>query len=249
VYSLAELVGLPQAVAAVTGYLAFINVVLAAFNLLPAFPLDGGRVLRAALWSWRGNLRWATSIASQIGSGFGVALMLLGILDIVLNRLFGGLWFLMIGLFLRNAARMSYRQLLVRRALEGERVRRFMAADLVWVPPTVSVAELVEQYVYRYHFKMFPVVAEGKLVGCVTTQQVKEIPRAEWERRAVGEICKPCSAENTISADADAMQALASMSRTGVSRLMVMEEGRLVGVISLKDLLRFFSLKLELEGE
>ncbi len=241
--------GWPEAALAVLYYLTFINFMLVAFNLVPAFPLDGGRVLRSALWQWKRNLRWATAVTSRIGSGFGVVLIAFGLLEVVGRQDFiGGMWLFLIGLFLRNAARMSYRQLLLRRSLEGEKVRRFMKTDPVAVPRAISVAELVENYIYRHHFKLFPVVDGGKLLGCVTTRQVRELPREEWDRQTVGSIAVACSPENTVTPDTDAIEALARMSRTGASRLMVVEGDQLVGILALKDLLRFLALKVELEG-
>jgi Zn-dependent protease/CBS domain-containing protein len=238
----------PVAVSGVLGYLAAANGMLAVFNLIPAFPLDGGRVLRAALWHWKKSLRWATRVTSTLGSFFGLAMMGLGILS-VLNQQWGGLWFLLLGLFVRNAAQMSYQQLLLRRALEGEPVSRFMQAQPVTVPRGISVEELVQDYIYRYHFKMYPVLDDsGRLIGCVNTRQVKELPREEWDRQTVGALAEKCRPENTVAPETDAMQALSAMSRTGASRLMVVEGDRLLGILTLKDLLRFFALKMELEA-
>jgi predicted transcriptional regulator len=153
-------------------------------------------------------------------------------------------------MFVRGAAKMSYQQLLLRKALEGEPVQRFMKTDPVTVTPDLSVEQLVEDYIYKHHYKMFPVVEDtDKLVGCVTTKQVKEIPQEEWRQRKVGEIAIQCSDENTIGPQVDAMRALSSMSKTGTSRLMVTEGNRLLGIIALKDLLKFFALKVELEEQ
>jgi Zn-dependent protease/predicted transcriptional regulator len=240
---------LPVPVAGVLEYLMVINFVLAGFNLVPAFPLDGGRVLRSALWQWKKNFRWATRIASKIGSFFGTVLIFLGILNVLRGNVIGGIWQSMIGLFLGNAARMSYQQVLVRRALEGGTVRQFMNKDPVVAPGSISLADLVEGYLYRYHFKMFPVVEGGALVGCITTRMVKEIPQGEWNSRTVGEVAGRCSQENTIGPDVDAIKALGVMSRTGNSRLMVVEDGRLAGIITLKDIMGLLSLKLDLGDE
>jgi predicted transcriptional regulator len=144
---------------------------------------------------------------------------------------------------------MSYRQLLVRKTLEGEQVRNFMRSDLISVPSVISVKELVDDYFYKYHFQMFPVLDNGLLIGCVTTQQVKETPKEQWAQRTVRELAKPCSEENTISSQADAVQALTIMNRTGSSRLLVVDGGQLVGIITLKDMLKFFAIKIDLEGE
>lgn len=244
------LLGLPAAATAVLGYLAYANGMLALFNLIPAFPLDGGRILRSILWGWKGSLRFATRITSRIGGWFGLALIGLGVLVTVFvpGGFISGFWLFLIGLFVRNAAQMAYQQLLLRRAFQGEPVSRFMQADPVTVPRQISVAELVKDYIYRYHFKMFPVVDDaGRLVGCVTTRQVKELPHEEWDRQTAGALALRCGPENTVQADTDAMQALSAMSRTGVSRLMVVDGDRLLGILALKDLLRFFSLKIELE--
>ncbi len=248
-YQAGMLGGWPLAVNGVLVYLALINGILALFNLLPAFPLDGGRVLRSVLWGWGKNLRWATRISSQIGSAFGVLLIFLGILQFLKGNFIGGLWWFLIGMFLQSAARMSYQQLLTRKALEGEPVRRFMTPHPVTVPPSATLKDLVEEYIYRYHFKFFPVMEDGRLLGCITTREVKEVPRERWDRVTVGELVMRCSPENTVSPDTDAVQALALMNRTGFSRLMVMEGARLVGLVTLKDMMKFLSLKVELEEE
>jgi len=240
--------GWPVAIMGVTMYLAAINGLLGAFNLVPAFPLDGGRILRSILWKVKGNLRWGTKISSRIGSGFGIFLVVMGAYSFLTGNFIGGLWWFLIGLFLRNAASMSYQQLLVRRALEGEKVQRFMSANPVTVRPSLSIGDLVDHYVYKYHHKMFPVVEGGKLVGCITTKQVKEIPRDQWEQKKVGDLAPGCSEENTISPQTDAVKALSRMSRNRASRLMVTEGSRLVGVLSLKDMLNFIAYKVELEG-
>jgi len=240
--------GWPDPIIGVLAYLWSINLVLAAFNLLPAFPLDGGRVLRSALWGFTGRQAWATRIASLVGSGFGFLLIAMGVVTIVRGDFVGGIWWFLIGMFVRNASQTSYRQLVTRRLLEGEPVHRFMEERPVTVPYQISVEQLVEDYVYKHHFKMYPVVQEEKLVGCVTTRDVKAIPREQWDQHTVKEASTACSSENTIASDADATDALALMSRTGNSRLMVVEEDRLVGIIALKDLLEFLSLKMDLEG-
>jgi len=234
-------------VSGVIEYLAFINVVLAVFNLLPAFPLDGGRILRSIIWNVKKDIRTATRISSRIGEGFAYGFIFLGILNILRGNIIGGMWWALIGIFLQNATRMSYQQLIVKQALTGEAVRRFMIKDPVTVPAGISVNELVEDFIYKYHFKMFPVIAGGDLIGCVTTREVKAVPREEWPRRTVADIADACSSENTIEPDADALTALSRMNRTGSSRLIVVQGRKLVGIISLKDLMKFLSLKIDLE--
>jgi Zn-dependent protease/predicted transcriptional regulator len=241
--------GWPAAITGVLVHLGWLNLLLVGFNLVPAFPLDGGRVLRSALWKLKSDLRWATRVTTGIGSGFGLVLVFLGVLRMVsAGDLVGGLWMLLIGLFLRNAAQIAYRQLMVRRTLEGEPVRRFMHTDPVVVSRALSVSELVDGYIYRHHHKLFPVVDNGRLLGCVSIRAVKELPREEWPRQSVSAIMESCTPDNTIGPDTDAVEALSRMSRTGQSRLMVVEEGRLLGIVTLKDLLGFLALKVELEG-
>ncbi len=240
--------GWPAAVNAVFNYLGLLNFILAGFNLLPAFPLDGGRVLRSILWGWKDNLRWATKISSQIGSGFGVALIVVGAIEFLFGNFIGGVWMFLIGLFLRGASQGSYQQLLLRRSLEGEKVSRFMVNNPVTISPDVSIEELVEDYIYKHHYKMYPVVKGEKLLGCITLKQVKEIPKEERANRKAGELLKACSRENSISPDEDVMKALSLMRKTNSSRLMVVDKDKLVGVIALKDIMELLSLKVDLEG-
>ncbi len=240
--------GSPKPVQGIFGYLSYLNLLLAAFNLLPAFPLDGGRVLRSALWKWKGSLRRATRTAANIGSLFGTLLIILGVANVLFGNFIGGIWWFLIGMFLRSAAQSSYRQVLIQKALEGTPVSDIMIKNPVTVPPSLSIGELVENYIYKYHFKMFPIMEDGKLVGCITTRQVKEVPREEWGLRRVGDIASHCSPENTIGPEYDAVKALGLMSRTGNSRIMVVQNGQLMGIISSKDLLSYISLKMDLEG-
>ena len=247
VWRYGESAGWPVPAVGVLFYLAWINVALAVFNLIPAFPLDGGRLLRAVLWGFRKNLQWATRITSRLGSGFGILLIALGLYSIIQGQFIGGIWWFLIGMFVRSAAQKSYQQLLTRKALEGEMVSRFMVTNPITVPPTTSLQQLVDHYIYRHHFKMYPIVEDGRLTGCVTLRQLKEVPHDQWDRVTVREVARPCSPAMNIPPDTDALQALSIMNRTGSSRLMVVVGDRLVGIIALKDLLQFLSLKLSLE--
>jgi CBS domain-containing protein len=224
------------------------NIILVVFNMLPGFPLDGGRVFRSILWYWKGDLRWATRIAASFGNAFGMVLIVLGIFTFMSGAFIGGMWYFLIGLFLRNAASISYRQLLMRDALQGERIAKFMNVEPVTVLPDTPIEELVGHYIYKYHYKMYPVVqADKTLAGSVTVQRVKEIPKDQWGHRTVRELMQGCSEDTTISPDEDAMEALAKMSRTQLSRLMVVRDGRLLGIVTLKDMLSFLSMKMEFE--
>jgi Zn-dependent protease/CBS domain-containing protein len=234
----------------VVGYLCWINWVLAGFNLIPAFPLDGGRVLRSALWHWKGDLTQATRTASAVGSSFAVVLMVLGVLQLFTGNFVGAVWWFVIGMFLRSVSQASYQQVLMKSTLEGEPVWRFMRTNPDTVTPEISIEDLVNEHIYRHHHRMFPVVSGShRLAGCVTTDRVKTVPREEWARHRVAEILTPCSDENTIRPDTDSIKALTMMNRTGNSRLLVVEGDRLLAVVTLRDLLSFLSAKLELEGQ
>ncbi len=246
-YSQAVRINSSVPVTATLHYLAGLNGLLAVFNLLPAFPLDGGRVLRSILWSLKKKFRWATRVASGVGSTFGFLMILLGLFNVVTGNFIGGIWWFLIGMFLQSSAKMSYQQVVIRKALEGEMVKRFMVSDPMTVRPSITIKELMEDYIYKYQLKMFPVVDADRLLGCVSTKEVQETSREEWDRKTVRELATQCSAENTIGPKADAMEALSKMNRTGSSRLIVVEGDHAIGMITLKDMLKFLSLKVELD--
>jgi predicted transcriptional regulator len=158
------------------------------------------------------------------------------------------MWLGLIGLFLNNAARSSYESVLIRQALTGEPVSRFMTRDPIVVPPWMNLREWVEEYVYRHHRKMFPVVADGRLEGVLSTRDLADFPREQWGEHTVAEAMRRDVAARSIPPQMDALHALAKMRSAGASRLLVVEDGHLVGIVSLKDLLRFLDLKLQLEG-
>ena len=232
----------------VTHYLAYINLIVAIFNLVPAFPLDGGRMLRAGLWYWKNNLTYATRLASQIGSAFGLFLIFLGILTFIQGNFIGGMWSALIGMFLRGAAAASYRQVVMRELLQGEPVRRFMNTNPVTVAPSITIQQLVNDYIYKYHYKMFPVVDDGELLGCITANKVKDLPREHWDQQQVQDFLDVCSGDNTVSPDTDTSKLLATMMRPGgANRVLVVENGKLAGILSLTDLKEYIALKLDLE--
>lgn len=233
---------------AILQYLTWINVVLAIFNSIPAFPLDGGRILRAALWGWKKDYYKATRIAAKIGAGFGLALILLGFLNVFSGQFIGGFWYVLLGLFVRGAANLSYRRQLMRQTLGEDTVQRFMRQEVVTVPSSISVDDLVENYVYRYRHRMFPVEENKSLLGWVTLDRIKSIPQRQWKTTDVKTITERYSANNTVPSSSKASQVFQKMTENSVPQLMVVDEGSLVGIISLKDFLKFFDLKIALEG-
>jgi predicted transcriptional regulator len=122
-----------------------------------------------------------------------------------------------------------------------------MKSEPITVSPSITISELVEDYFYKYHYKMFPVLENGRVKGCVSSREVKQIPRDQWSNYRVADIVKPCSRENTVSVRDDAIKALSLMSSTGNSRLMVLDGEKIAGVVTLKDLLQFLALKIDLE--
>jgi len=239
----------PVPVVGVADTMALINLTVALFNLVPAFPLDGGRMLRAALWHRKGDLRLATFIASQSGRTFGLVLMFFGVITFIRGNLIGGMWWFLIGIFVRGAAAASYQHVVASELFKDQPVSRFMRRDPVTVPPSISIGEWLDEYVYQHHFKMYPVVDGSNLLGCISVDDIKTLPRADRAKRKVGELLQPCSAANTISADMSTTRLLADIVQPKTqSRYMVVDNGQLVGMISLKDLLELISLKLEIDS-
>ena len=190
----------------------------------------------------------ATQLTSRIGAAFGTAMLAWGLVIAFSGSLASGIWWALIGLFLRSAAGASLRQQLLNGALQGEPVHRFMHTNPITVPRAISVADLVEAYVYRYQQEMFPVVDDERLVGWVPPGAIERLPRDEWQNQSVSSLLQPCGPGNSVSPNADALQALTAMRRSSLPGLMVVEDDRLLGVLRLKDLLGFFSMKLKLEG-
>lgn len=246
-WALAKVPALPVLLAGTFAYLAMINIVLAVFNTIPAFPLDGGRILRSILWSKHGDIGRATRVTARLGMAFGMGLIFLAVFSVFTGNLVGGIWWFLIGMFLRAAAQGSYQQLLLRRALSGESVERFMTRDPITVPASTKIRDLVEDYVYQHHHKMFPVTRNGELVGLITTEDIKRLAREDWDDTTVDEALQRDPADYAISPETDAMDALARMKKNGVTRLLVTDGGELRGVLCLRDLLDFFALKVELE--
>ncbi len=239
----------PVAVIGVADVMSWINFTVALFNLVPAFPLDGGRMLRAALWRRKGDLRSATFVSSQIGQGFGLALAIVGIFSLISGNLIGGMWLFLIGLFVRGAASASYQQLVVSEIIRDRPVSEFMRRDPVTVPPSISISEWLEDYVYQSHYKMYPVVEGSRLLGCISINDIKALPKPDRATTKVIELMQSCSPANTIPADMSTAKLLTDIVRPRTqSRYMVVANDRLVGMISLKDLLELISLKLEVDS-
>jgi len=241
-------VGLAEHWVGVFAYLGLINIVLAVFNMVPGYPLDGGRLLRAFLWYMRDDLVSATRWAARVGQGFAVLLILLGIWSFLTAGALGGLWWVLIGLFLNAAAKSAYQQTMTRRTFAGVPIHRFMTPDPVSVPPDLPLDRFVEDYAFHYHYSVFPVAEDGKLLGCLRSRDVKTVARERWGETAVRQIMQRCHAGNTVDRASDAENALKMMQQSETSQLMVTQRGGLVGMVTLRDLLSHLALRQDLEG-
>ncbi len=237
-----------SALGSVFEYLALINFVLAVFNMLPALPLDGGRVFRAIMWGVKRDFTEATRIASRLGVAIGTTIIALGVVWVIIGQLPAGLWWVLIGLFIRSAAGNVVQQEQMLRLFRGAPVKKFMTADPVSVQPGISIRTFVDEFVYAFHHDVFPVSHEAQLLGVIGLKETQGVETSKWEVVSVGEVMTPISDDLTIDVDADAMEALKKMHRGGRSRLIVTDNGQLAGVIVLKDLLELSALKMMLEG-
>ncbi len=246
-YQIAYVLEWPVPAMGILGYLCGVNVLLALFNMVPAFPTDGGRILRSALWWIKGDIYWATRLASRISLVFAMAIVFIGFINMVGGNFIGGMWWILIGSFLFNAANTSYQRLLIERSFSGKTVDYFMNPNPVTVPSHITVQEFVDKYVYHYHYKMFPVVEGNRVLGIITTRAVKAVPHEEWHHLPVGKLMQPKSPDNSIAPGAPLKEALSKMNETGLSRLLVVEQGKMVGIITLKNLLELLAFRMELE--
>jgi Zn-dependent protease len=233
---------------AVFRYLGLINVSLAAFNLLPGFPLDGGRLLRAYFWRRTGDLREATRRAASWGAGIALGLIALGALQVFGGALSGGLWLIFIGMFLRGAARASYAGLLAEHALTQTRVRDVMVAQPVVIGPDVSVADAIDEYFLRYGYGGFPVGGDDGVEGVLSLPGVLRCPPNERSTRRVREVMRALDGL-AISADATAAAALQQMIAAASGRLVVLEHGELRGLITRTGIMRVVDLKSQLGNQ
>jgi Zn-dependent protease len=223
-------------------WLGPINVILGLFNVVPGFPLDGGRVLRSILWAITKDLRKATRWAARVGQLFAWTLMGLGVIDFFTGAFMSGLWLVLIGWFLNNAARGSYQQLLVREALEGVPLSRVMRSALLRVPPELSVEEFVRDYALSSDQQAFPVEDEdGRLLGLVSVDQLPKLEQQGWTQKQVSEIMIPADELRSLPPEADARRALEELSHRGVNELLVSDGPRLLGLIRRRDLVRWLS--------
>lgn len=233
---------------AVVEYLSFINLALGIFNLVPGFPLDGGRALRAIVWWRTGSIDRATRLAADLGKSFAVALMFLGAMLIFRGALLGGIWLIFIGMFLRGSAAQGYEQMSLKRVLESVKVGEVMIQAPVTVSPDLTLSDLVNRYFLRYGYRGFPVEEGGSAVGLISIDDLAGLPESELAARTVRERMRPLDASHVISKDAPLLEALERISPPRVGRLLVLEDGRLSGMITKTGLQRLLEIHQILKG-
>ena len=235
--------GLPNALDGVAAWLGYTNLVLLAFNLLPALPLDGGRVLRAALWYARGDLGWATRIASVAGRGFGFLFIALGLGMLIFEGTFSGAWLAFIGWFLLQAATAEARYIATEQALDGVRVRDLMTDEPVTVSADMSLGQFMDEVASSQRYTTYPVMDDGRPIGLLAFRSVAAVPRHQWDMRRVRDVMVGRDDVPLLADDGSAIDALADLSESAVSRGLVVDNGRLTGLLSITDLLRALEVR------
>jgi len=240
--------GFPVAVMAVLRYNAFINVALGAFNLIPAFPLDGGRVLRGGLWQSSKNLLKATRKATRVSEILSLLMIFAGLSLIVLNpdNIVNGIWIIFLGWFIRSGAETSLRQTQMTEALHGVSVGDIMTRNLLTVAPNLTVQQLVNDYFLVHPHGGYPVVQNDKLQGVVTMGSVRSIPREKREFETVAQAMVPYERIVTINSTASAAYAMQKMAKNQIGRLVVTEGDRILGIVTRGDLMKTIRTRQDL---
>jgi CBS domain-containing protein len=230
-------------VAGVLGWLGTVNLILLGFNLLPALPLDGGRVLRSLLWKGKGDFAWATRIAASIGRGFGYLFIVGGLFLLIFEDAISGAWFAFIGWFLLTAAGAEDRFLAARQALHGLRVGDLMVREPVTARPDETIGAFMDDVVSNRRYTTYPVVDDSRAVGLLPFRCVAAVPRREWDERRVRECMLPLDRIPVLGAEDELVDAAAELSENDVHRGLVLDRDRLVGLISITDVARALELR------
>ena len=228
----------PSAVDGVAAWLGYINLILAVFNLLPASPLDGGRVLHAILWRAKGDFAWATRVASEIGQGFGYLFVALGLAMFIFQGSFSGAWLAFVGWFLLQGAKAEARYAATEQALGDSRVRDLMVRRPVTVDADSTISRFMDDVAASHRFTTYPVLEGERPVGLLAFASVAAVPRSEWDTRRVREAMIPLDQVPLLTEDERAVDALAELSPSRFNRGLVVENGHLAGLLSITDLAR-----------
>lgn len=235
-----------EQLSALVAYIAIINIVLAIFNMIPGFPLDGGRVLRGIIWKLTNSLRRATRIVSTIGTLVGSLMFVLGILLIFQGNAVNGVYFLAIGWFLQNAAMQGVRQVEQDAALRDVDVTDLMQRDPLTVSPYITIQELVDEYVLGRNVRGLPVCDDGQLVGIITLSDIKPLPQEEWPRKTVAEVMTGRADLKTVTESTMMTEVLRLMGTDDLHQMPVLRDGELVGMITRSEVVRYLQFREEL---
>ena len=227
---------------ALFSYLARINAILGLFNLVPGFPMDGGRVLRSIIWEKKKDYFYATQRASNIGQRIALFFIFFGLFSIF-TGVSGGLWLMLIGWFLYTAAQASYQQATLQEALAGIKVRDIMVRDFVTIGASATLDEAVDRYFLRYGYGGFPVMDDGRFLGILTLKEVKDVPREKWGSIRVSDILVPHNRRWEVLPDDDVMKALEVMIKEDKGRVVIMEKDKLSGLITRNSIARYVQIK------
>ncbi|MBE7446896.1 MAG: site-2 protease family protein [Planctomycetia bacterium] len=226
---------------ALFSYLAQINFILGAFNLIPGFPMDGGRILRAFLWSKTKDFFYATQKAANFGQKIALFFILFG-LFLIFTGSPGGLWLSLIGWFLYTAAQSIQQQTTLQEALSGIKVKNAMARDIVTVNSLIPVDEAVDKYFLKYGYGGFPVMDDGKFLGIITLKEIKNVHRKDWSKVKVSDIVVPHNKKWEMTHDSSVMKALELMIKEDKGRIIVMENDKIVGLITRNGIARYLQI-------
>jgi CBS domain-containing protein len=227
-------------------WLGYINIMLAVFNMVPGFPLDGGRVLRAIIWWATGNADRSTRIAARIGQLVAIGFIVWGIFNFFSGAGFGGLWMAFIGWFLLDAARVSYAQVEIVRSLKGRRVADVMTRDCPVIDGNTNLQTFTDEYLLKTGRRCFIVVEQGKIAGLITLHEVKEVERSKWAFTTVDDVMRPLDSLRTVQPETPIAKALELMGREDVNQLPVTRGGQLEGIISRGHIVRLLQASAEL---
>jgi Zn-dependent protease/CBS domain-containing protein len=230
---------------AIAGYLVTINILLAAFNILPGFPLDGGRVLRSIIWGATNDLKKATNIAATVGQVFGWIMIALGVVLALTGNLISGIWLAFIGWFLNGAAEASRRELEMRSLWLNVRVSNVMNDKPETIEPGAPVEKLVNEIYVRRGLRSAPVVDDGRLQGIVTLADIKKIPMSEWRNTSVSSVMTRQPLK-TVKPDDNMSTAVQLMAQFSIDQLPVVVDDRIVGMLGRADIIRYVQVHHEL---
>lgn len=231
-------------VTAVLNYLAMINTALLVFNMIPGFPLDGGRVLRALWWMKTNDLTASTRLAAGVGKGFAALLIIAGFLQAAAGNFIGGLWSIFIGVFLQQSAEGGYRRLVIKNALEGVLVKDVMSRGVVSIDSETIISEAIERYFLSLHYACFPVTSGNALVGMLTLKDVKGLNKDEWGRTPVKAVMRAIGPDDVLGPEESALTALRKLTESSIGRCPVIGAGgEITGLLSRSDIMRMMEFK------